>query len=1030
MHLRNDIVSVLSSRRFPFLCRLGVVAGSIFFLALFPLGASEEERMELARTFSNYDFEPRGNHPASQDLNQDGWPDYWEAIRDEAHPHWNANRIRIVKDPARPGLYREQPGHVLQIPFDGTRVAIQTLVPKTIDPAYAYEILFWSRSEGLDQSIVQLTLIWMRIHPREGDREVERYSIPTPRGQKDWPESPIRVRINDIPPSANALRLVCEIFDDPEIPGADRYGMAWFDDIRVESRPKIRITPTFVEALPLTESSARYPPVPLTLEYLGLADPAAEKGAAQQGGYFRTLSITDLEGQPPRSREGKPVPMNFSPSLPLQPGPKGSVRETLSLPFDRLGVYYVTVKLFRPGSECLAHVTQAIGLWFPPKPLGDRDVQGDAANHFGLILGEDGQEFLAKHGLLHDLIRRSGVRNLKIPLWPRETKLANLPGYGEALSRELQAIQRDAIYIIGVISERATPFGGKGMHTLMHFAPDLLTSFCQASLPRLGPFSSVFQWGSEADRSFWEGLDEGKTASIRQWLIERTTTPFHAYPLPLGSGNPVSLSAGIASRVSFTVPEGMDPKRMAICLAHHFPEALRFLRKPDIYPPLWLQDLAPPLQTEEERIAIELEGGPKQEAWVSLELPSLSRFHREAAGELHQAEVMAQKAILARALGFPRIFVGEIGRGPASLLSIDPEGHPLPRPAFLALRVLEEYLGGSEYIGSFLLRNREGNFPNYIFRRKRPDGREEAVVALWYEGEKRQAVIDIGGGGSHLSMVDLEGNVKFLGEAREVFATRLPRLIVGMRPELALTRMSIAIEKDPPLLMRFSDQRQRLRIRNYFDEAIQGEIRLDYAADQRFEFERNWTVRPETLSFNIRRAIQGAIPTETLLYTVRPTENSTVDLQRQYGRKYVLMDVRLHAGEAVNLRILRETDLVSDVDVQVDTLPGPEEHRFVYLRMRVKWIPPPDERRQAEILIMPYYLKYGQFEETLGDKREIAIPPYKPDDTESPPVIITMKIPRDPHPVETWIGFRQVGGDRFYRQNITHLMTPQIPAKP
>ncbi|MCX7936020.1 MAG: hypothetical protein N3A66_12270, partial [Planctomycetota bacterium] len=315
-------------------------------------------------------------------------------------------------------------------------------------------------------------------------------------------------------------------------------------------------------------------------------------------------------------------------------------------------------------------------------------------------------------------------------------------------------------------------------------------------------------------------------------------------------------------------------------------------------------------------------------------------------------------------LGIPRIFLGRI-LGEEGLLTDAVE--PLPRPAFLAVRTLEDILSGSVYIGSLSLREQ---FRNLVFRLYPPEANQTAIV-LWYDGPADSEMLDrLELGDEPLTAVDLAGNRWPLGpREKRLPVRRTPILLLGMDARLALARMSLDINPEPRLEARHMLQRQIVAATNYYEQQLPITLRLRYAGNPRWregaedlEEERNWTVRPEAVEINLPLASGGSYPQASAAYEVEPDPISVMGMadpipegreqviwptsRTRSGEKYVRLTADFKTATPVRMIIYRKIRLHTDLEVRVIKQDRPVEDpegRYLYLQMQVRWFPSAQE---------------------------------------------------------------------------------------
>jgi len=996
--------------------------------------AMGEERLVLARHLRKHDFEPRGSDPLSQDRDNDGWPDFWEAVRGDDYPPYLLHGIAIVQDPLgeRPGLYRDQVGHVLRVPFDGTRVAIRTCAPFLVDPELAYEITLQARTERLNRSLVNLWVIWVRLEDSGREVEVDRDVLRIPPGQLDWLESPLCLRRNDLPADAKGLRLMIEIADDPEQAGADRFGVAWFDDIVIQPRPKLRLTCPFLD---LKADEKNPPPLRLHIQYQGLIENAPGTGAAAKN-YRRTLNLTDIFGEPPVTRAG--IPIAYRAVAQISPGAGRTAEEYLDLPLGRLGVYYVTVTLFGHGGSIEAKVSQGIGYW-QPAAAGE---EGSAPPAFGFLFNAPAaQLWQRRQGMMAEIAQRAGVRQVKVHLWPADFKpQEETQPYLADFSRELHILRSRGVHVIGCVPAHGAAFRPLAMQGILKERPDALQIYLRAMLRHLGPQVEIWQWGDDADESFSQGLDNQVFRAGCDLLSELAAAMIQAVPITPRFDKPHLPPADMAQAVAMMALASWSPLEMAQALFRWAPDHLRRFSAPPahFYPADWLRAIAPPADAADDLAqTTAVAKTPEQEMWLTIGLRPISRHERIVALERMQLDDMAIKAVIGRALGIPRIFLGRC-LGEDGLLTDAVER--LPRPSFLAVRTLEGILRGSVYLGSFSLREQ---FRNLVFRLY-PAEANQAAIVLWYDGPADHEMLDrLELGDAPLTAVDLAGNRWPLGpREKRIMVRHTPILLLGMDARLALTRMSLDVAAEPRLEARHMLQRQAIAATNYYEQQLPITVRLRYAGNplwragaEQLEEERNWTVRPEAVEINLPMASGGLFPQAAAAYEVEPDPTSVMGAadpvsegreqviwptaRTRKGEKYVRLTADFKTATPVRMHIYRKIRLHTDLEVRVIKQDRPVEDPegvYLYLQMQVKWFPGEQDIGRGEITLIPYYAQKSRLP---ARRPRIVVPAYTEKNRYEPAVTVDLRIPRTAREVPTWIGLEEEGGTRFFRLEIT-----------
>lgn len=975
----------------------------------------ETRRRELARHFDIYDFEPRGNDLNSRDLDGDGFPDFWEPLIDDVHRDYLADQIRIVPDPERPPAIPGAPGHALRIPFDGTGVAIQTRFPRIVDPDLAYEISAWGRSERLTRSRVLIHAIWLHEDPVHGEREVGLHTMQLPPGQVDWVEAPMRLRVNDIPTRANRLRIRLEILPDPAFRGSDRNGAAYIDDIRIETRPKIKLDPLVAFRSP-GQTDAVSLSMPVTYQGFDRPDPDAPAGAR----YFRIVRIHDIYGQPPEAPPGSPPPLDTGSRRDIHPGPMQNMQETLTVRLHRTGIHYVSVALFETSGTRLAEVTQVLALLPPPPPPRDVTMLTGEQNDFGILMRSTPPDSPKGTDDLARMLQHTNIAAFAAFAFPVNANGGRRTPNPRIWVEPMRSIRGRGITVQALLHAdtpelRALPVQDSMTRHLEAFRP-LIRNATQS----LDPFVDTWQWGHPEDASLSRLPDPAPLTDAMRDLRRMTSSTRQSFPFSFEREEGIWPAPGLVQAVNAYVPSTVPPQILPRLIAQARPERLAHLGDPDalLYPPRYLQRLAPPPRPGDVTFGAP---PPRQDAWLTLRLRPVPSYTRMPRPERLMLEDMAQKAILARALGIDRIYIDSFDDPGAGLVERRENGDWIPRPAFLGLRVLSDQLSGSRYLGSFLFHSEEGAFHNYVFAHR--NGRD-TVTAIWFDGDGDGAEVDYGGG-VNPQILDLEGNTMPMPPSGRFFATRIPQLIHDTSIPLARTRMSLTLLPDPALAMRDRFQPQRLSIRNFYRLPIAGSIRLEYAADRDYVFEPNWHVRPGQIPFNIGMA-RGTppnleYPLHILPFQVRPSANSSADTEGILGRKYVQVTVDMRAEAPIQLRLLRLVELTGDLDVRLRRLEDTDDPGTDVIQMLVRWLPEGPDQREAQIVLRPYYRRAGGMNIELPDQ---VIPNYSQMDPDAPPVNIEFRIPRPMERTETWIGYRQEGGARFYNHDVTRLTTP------
>lgn len=977
-----------------------------------------EQRAAAAQNFRIFHFEPGGPAADNRDADGNGWPDFWQKLVDNRNSAHLGGNICIVEDRSRAGRYADAPGHVLQVPFDGTGVALETRYPVKIDPEMAYELTAYARNLRLNKSNARITIQWLQIL-KDGDEILKGENhLPVPPGQSDWPETPLKLHINKVPAGATHLRLNLNIYPDPRYHGADRHGMAWFDDITLNARPKIYMEPTFRDYLPRVVNDNPPPPFEFTINYRGLVDNIPEK--ERQGGitkaYYRIVRITDIDGNAPRDRQGRLVKFAFPRRKDIFPGTLDTYPEKIMVSLDKLGVYYLTVTLYGYQGERLTERTQVLGLW-QPSLRRQNGVADDTAvtGGFGVVVDEVPFAILQNEGKLAELVERTGARYVKSRLWPGGGEKSDIRFFTNALSGEFSRMRRAGMRITAMLEPPENLRSTQPLYDLMRDAPKSIAPYTDAVTDAYDAYIENWQWGADNEPSFSSGIDVKETADARSLLAGRVSSPSQSFPVRLGHNSLTLPPAEISFAAGIYTPSFYSENRLIKEIIRLLPGQFTRFRTPEkrLYPPQWLLEASPIPEPVDETKPLER----KLEEWLTCELPAapedvhVPRLERQILGD------MARKAVIARVCGLPRVYIQSLLSPTRGLARLDQDNHPIPLPSLLGLRVLDEYLTGAEYLGSFNLVNEHGYFPNYVFAR--PDGKQ-AIAVVWYDGAgKEDAKLDFGGG-YRLNIVDLQGNIRPLPADSVFTAGRTPQIITGMSVAYARTRMSINIMRDPPLLMRMQEQKQFLTITNFYEHPISGNVMVKYAArSDSFLFENNWRVDPLKMAFNLPRPRHGEPQSLILPFEVRPPSSSTLDQGQEFGSKLANLNVTVMGERPERMRLLRPIVLNTDIHFALKLLTAPDDPSVDVVQMSVRWVPDDKEPRKNEILLRPFYRGTGDLDTLLPS---VLVPAFRADDMETPPITIEYRLPKILRRRGVWIGFRQEDGTRFLNYNIDKLL--------
>ncbi len=960
-----------------------------------------QSRIKLAKNVNIYDFEPRGNDMNSRDRDHDGFPDLWKRLKGPRYPQYE--KIGLSEDKWRIGSDPSKPGTVMYMTYSGKETAIETVYPKTIDPELAYEITAYAKTKNLDHSIVSIDIFWLNID-ENGKEEIlgrpDKLLIPA--GQNDWSEGPLIRRVNALHPRTNGVKLVCRIKDNSAIKGADRHGVAWFDDIQIKSRPKIGIDSEFRDD---------FKPLKMSILYQGLIPnvPDSESHNRLKGKkYWRKIEIFNMNGETPDKKFEKNI-------KPLNPKNTTTVREEIIPNINKYGVYYVVVTLYGVKDQPQATVSHVIGRWKKPLSKSENRANNKYLDQFSVNFDILSSHEKVKQSSLIKSFRHLGVFRSNIELWSEDSKSTDTKNQVWLVSQILRNLRDNNIRFTGTFGRMPRELvPEEGMLSALKDRLPLIKKYIFSPVSNFGTQIDSWQWGADSDLSFGNGgVRYSYVAEARKMLQDLTSAFSQAFPLVLGSANsipPVSCAEAVNILVSSKIDEYTMMYQLAKIMPRRFTNMMKWENA--IYPSEPIMKLANYASKEfiskTNSTQADLDTRHKQKKQLNLRLLPVDQYLREISSERAQAIDLARKVIIGKALGFDRITCGSLLNPQRGLLATTRDGRLIPRPSFLATRTLAENLRGAEYLGSFQL---GADIENFIFKTPR----KTAIIAIWYTGDKKNKKIDIGTGLGNLTKIDISGNE--IRTKRIFTITQTPLLIDGMSIPLARTRMSIRILNDPPLRSVNETQRQRMEIRNFFNEPLISTFRLQYAAyvdsNKRMRLEPGWT-SPQIIRVNLPAG--GEEQTDRVearrYFDIRPTKEAVL------GRKYVKIETQLSAALETRFNLLRGTSLTSSLSVKVTPIASPNPSQII-LRLSLFWTPDPNVKNPPRLQMKPYFQITGDQHNYQG---VITIYPTTGKDGWKNASIRDLKIPAFYKGKKVWVGADEDGGSLFIRKEVTRVL--------
>jgi hypothetical protein len=977
-------------------------------------------RQRLARTMFRHDFENRldpdtgASSPLSAVLNNSGWPDFWEPIREVDFPEYLLEGISVVPDDSGgiPGAYRDKPNHVLRIGFDGGRVGLRTREPVPVDPNAAYEFSLFVRDAGLRGARIQAGVEWLRVNetaavPLRSD-EIPDFQP----GQTDWPTVPRRMLIGNPPQEANAARFFLILGRQPGATDISYRGEFFADDIVFRPIPRISIGRTAT-----TGNGQKGLLVPV--RYSGLFDNIPDPdnpGYFRGKRYSREITAADIGD--------RPIRLASAAIQSVEPDESGFVTENIILPNGRFGVYYLNIRLFDAENILIADTIRTVAALRPerqPDPLAARP----AKPAFGVRAGSIPGQVLTDPDFFLRLTLNAGARAVKFFPWADSYDATGRNEYYRFLAGTIRKVKSAGLDAIGSIRPPAALFGKADLAGVMAESPEKLAELLSEAGRNVGLLIDAWQWGDDGDGSLF-----GAPPSDNFRLLETSLADF-AGGMPVAANRLAGASGGNADNNGF--PFRLESANLFFPdvtpmegIWHEAAQAFPWLFEPyanergRIYPPARLSRLAPAPPTDE--IEARARERIRSIAWLTLESPPVPEHEPNSVAEKAQMAHFLIRAVQAAAIAPDMVFMGELFE-PARGMLRPAEGtenaiENTARPIYLASGVLSELLEGAEYLGQFGLL---APFEAHVFRRA---GTDEGIIALWhheFQEERRLPRAEIAEG-PVLTLIDWAGNREPLPSSIPVGQT--PSFITGMSASLALTRMSVRIAPEPRLLSATRRQTQTLEVVNHLPGQTPVLFRLNYAARQSDGgMENSWIVTPPELRINLP-PVSPAFSPGRLRLNVSPdpnsqTQNSSPGRSDKLGMKLARARMRVSSSQPADILLYLPFRLHSELDVDIEELPRVDDPGFLTLQLKIRWFP---ENRRRETRMLPYYLKKGGMKEpipfpiTLG-----SLPAEARGNPQAPFESVELRIPRFPA-VQTWVGLREDGGNNFFLTDVTGFL--------
>jgi hypothetical protein len=709
----------------------------------------------------------------------------------------------------------------------------------------------------------------------------------------------------------------------------------------------------------------------------------------------------------------------------LAVGDDGVAVEEIPFPRDAYGVYYFNIRLYDAEQNLATNVMRSVAVMRPARPR-DSLSSHSLKPFFGVGADAVPAAVLEQGGLFRRLLESSGAKMTKVVPWPDSyASPGGNASYYAALAREIRQLRSAGIGVAGVLRPPAAMFGRDAVVQALTDRSEQLSALINEAGRHLGLYVDAWQWGDDDDPGSAHlppgGNLDAAFAALRDFA----------------GGIPTVASVVLdGSAVSEPTPrpgivQGFIPAREADdwvwpLAAPLFPWLFEpyYNERGLIYPPARLSRLAPPpaLDQLEQQIRLERRNG----SWISLEAEEADAHSPSAPAELRQLESMTVRAVYAAILAPDAVFLGDLFHPSRGMLRREAGSaatlETVARPTYLAAGTFSEMLEGAEYLGELFLLP---PFEAHVFRRP---GTDEAVIAIWHHEvrDEMRLPLDELANGPQLEQIDWAGNQAPI-RGNGIAVRRVPSFITGLSAGLLLTRMSLRINPEPPILALTRRQNQMIEIVNHTTRQTPVLLRLRYAARlPGGGMENSWTVRPDELRVNLQ-PIDAQLNPGRVRYSVSPDSNSQIQRSGpsgvdKSGQKIARARMSVNSAPPADMTVYLPFNLRSDLDMDVEALRRVNDPLFVTLQLKLRWFPTDRSRRGGEIRLTPYYMKRGQMKEALAFPVILKPSPLEQrGNPDAPFESVEIRIPRRPA-VQTWVGLDEAGGSNFYINDVTEFM--------
>jgi hypothetical protein len=712
------------------------------------------------------------------DRDYDGWPDGWVRRRSRELPEFL--KIGIVRE--LDGAGNTASNHCLQVELNGGGAVISSPAC-TISSQFSLALSVRIKAQDLvhDGAWVELTL-----SDAQGN-VLKNYLSPPLTTCPDWKTVHLGP-FADIP--SKATQAVVTLHVQPLGKREDLTGRAWFDDLRIERLPRMRLSASNATGIFSKREEAR---LNCSVSGIRVRNPRVRFELVDEKGNVLGESTTALlSAQDATKWAAKELPDD---------GYAGQATWTPPFPESTFGYYQVRASLLAENSdEALLDRTQSVAL-LRPLPQSTRSQFG-----WTLPAGEEPVSF----GPLALLLRDAGLGWAKLPVWydAKDTAKADrIAWFAEQLS--IQGIE-----LVGMFDQ--PPPDVRALFREQGRLP-VATVFADPELwqPAVGPIMTRlslkvrwWQLGDDSDVSFvgYPQL-EAKLQEIKRNLEQY--------------GQQIRL--GINWRWMDAAPKATGPRGAPWSYLSYVvdppltaDEIGAYLSSPATSSSASAAAPAPAAAAREVAAVKGATGNVRRNAtprrWM--ELTPLARSEYASEVRVHD---LVQRLLATKMNGADAVFLPQPFHDEHGVMNADGS----PGELFVPWRTTAVLIGGTEYLGAMQL---PGGTIGHVFAR---DGR--AVMAVWGDRPATERVYL----GEEIEQIDVWGRStqpeKDRQDGRVVQVLKigtLPTFITGLSEAVARWQSAVAFENSQLSSVTGREQLVVLRLKNTFAQGVNGELTL------------------------------------------------------------------------------------------------------------------------------------------------------------------------------------------------------------